>query len=39
MHIMGRDKIDHAKLRPGAHVQPNVTLVYPAADEAAKPTG
>jgi uncharacterized protein (DUF488 family) len=38
-HIMGRDKIDPAKLTPGARVQSNGTLVYPAADEAAKPTG
>jgi hypothetical protein len=39
MHIMGRDKLDHAQPTPGVRVQPNGTLVYPAADEAAKPTG
>jgi uncharacterized protein (DUF488 family) len=38
MHIMGLDKIDLAKLTPGARAQPDGTLVYPAADEAAKPT-
>src|SRR5665213_1722775 len=38
MHIMGLDKIDPAKLTPGARAQPDGTLVYPAADEAAKPT-
>jgi uncharacterized protein (DUF488 family) len=38
MHIMGRDKIDPAKLAPGAQALPDGTLVYPAADEAAKPT-
>ena len=39
MHIMGRDKIDPAKLTPGAQVLPDGTVVYPAADEAAQPTG
>ena len=34
---MGRGKIDPAKLTPGAHAQPGGTLVYPAADDAAKP--
>ena len=29
-------KIDPAKLTPGAHAQPGGTLVYPAADGAAK---
>jgi uncharacterized protein (DUF488 family) len=38
MHIMGRDNIDPAKLTPGAQALPDGTLVYPAADEAAKPT-
>jgi uncharacterized protein (DUF488 family) len=38
MHIMGRDKIDPAKLTPGARAQADGTLVYPAADEAARPT-
>jgi uncharacterized protein (DUF488 family) len=38
MHIMGLDKIDPAKLTLGARAQPDGTLVYPAADEAAKPT-
>ena len=38
MHIMGLDKIDPAKLTPGARAQPDGTLMYPAADEAAKPT-
>jgi len=33
MHIMGRDKIDPAKLTPGARVLPNGTLVYPAGEE------
>jgi len=33
MHIMGRDKIDQAKLTPGALALPDTTLVYPAADE------
>jgi uncharacterized protein (DUF488 family) len=37
LHIMGRGKIDPAKLTPGAHAQPGGTLVYPAADGAAKP--
>src|SRR5665213_981729 len=30
MHIMGRDKIDPAKLTSGARVLPDGTLVYPA---------
>jgi uncharacterized protein (DUF488 family) len=38
MHIMGRDKIDPAKLTPGARAQADGTLAYPAADEAATPT-
>jgi hypothetical protein len=33
MHIMGRDKIDAAKLTSGARVLPDRTLVYPAAKE------
>src|SRR5579864_102169 len=33
MHIMGRDKIDPAKLTLGALVLPNGTIVYPAAGE------
>ena len=37
MHIMGLGKIDPAKLTPGARAQPDGTLVYPAAGEAAKP--
>jgi|SRR5665213_4409614 len=32
MHIMGRGKIDSAKLTSGAHMLPNGTLVYPAAE-------
>jgi uncharacterized protein (DUF488 family) len=31
MHIMGLNKIDAAKLTPGARVLPNGTLVYPPA--------
>ncbi len=34
MHIMGRNKIDAAKLTPGARVLPNGMLVYPAAENA-----
>ncbi len=37
MHIMGFDKIDRAKITPGAHAQPNGTLLYPTADEVADP--
>src|SRR5579863_5591909 len=33
MHIMGLDKIDPAKLTPGASVLPDGTLLYPAAAE------
>ena len=33
MHIMGRDKIDPAKLTSGAHVLPDGTIVYPASEE------
>jgi len=33
MHIMGRDKIDPAKLTLGARVLPDGTLVYPAVEE------
>ncbi len=36
MHIMGLDKIDPAKLTPGARLQPDGTLRYPAASEAVK---
>jgi hypothetical protein len=36
MHILGRDKIDPAKLTPGARSQPDGTLVYPAAEEVVK---
>jgi uncharacterized protein (DUF488 family) len=36
MHIMGRDKIDPAKLTPGARAQSDGTLLYPGAEEAAK---
>src|SRR5579872_3383940 len=36
MHIMGHDKIDPAKLTPGARVQCDGTLVYPAAEDAAE---
>src|SRR6185437_3911642 len=32
-HIMGLDKIDPAKLTPGARLLPGGTLVYPAAEE------
>lgn len=35
-HIMGRDKIDPAKLTPGVQPQPGGTLVYPAAKEPIK---
>jgi uncharacterized protein (DUF488 family) len=38
-HIMGRDHIDAATLTPCAHAQPDGTLVYPAADDAAKLSG
>src|SRR5579872_5476446 len=38
MHIMGLDKIDPAKVTPGARAQTDGTLAYPAADETAKPT-
>ena len=38
MHIMGLDKIDPAKLTPGAQALPDGTVVYSAADEAAQPT-
>ena len=34
MHIMGRDKVDPAKLTPGAGVLPDGTLIYPTAEEA-----
>jgi hypothetical protein len=34
MHIMGRDKIEPAKLTPGAQALPDGTLVYRAADKA-----
>jgi uncharacterized protein (DUF488 family) len=37
MHIMGLDKIDPAKLTPGARAQPDGTLLYPTVDEAANP--
>jgi uncharacterized protein (DUF488 family) len=33
MHIMGLNKIDPAKLTPGARVLPDGTLIYPAAEE------
>jgi len=33
MHIMGLNKIDPAKLTPGARVLPKGTLVYPAAEK------
>jgi hypothetical protein len=33
MHIMGFNKIDPAKLTPGARVLPDGTLVYPAAEK------
>lgn len=33
MHIMGLNKIDAAKLTPGARVLPDGTLVYPAAEQ------
>jgi uncharacterized protein (DUF488 family) len=35
LHIMGKDKIDPAKLTPGARVQSDGTLVYPAVKDAA----
>jgi uncharacterized protein (DUF488 family) len=38
MHIMGYDKIEPAKLTPGAQALPDGTVVYPAADEVAQPT-
>jgi uncharacterized protein (DUF488 family) len=37
MHIMGLDKIDPAKLTPGARAQPDGTLLYLTVDEAANP--
>ena len=37
MHIMGLDKIDPAKLTPGARAQSDGTLLYPTVDEAANP--
>jgi uncharacterized protein (DUF488 family) len=37
MHIMGADKIDPAKLTPGARAQTDGTLLYPAVDEATNP--
>jgi uncharacterized protein (DUF488 family) len=37
MHIMARDKIDPAKLTPGARAQADGTLLYSSAEEAAKP--
>ena len=37
MHIMGLDKIDPAEVTPGARAQADGTIVYPAADETAKP--
>ena len=33
MHIMGRDKIDAAKLTPSVRVLSDGTLVYPAVEE------
>jgi uncharacterized protein (DUF488 family) len=33
MHIMGLDKIDPAKLTPGAQSLPDGTLIYPAVEE------
>jgi len=36
MHILGRDKIDPAKLTPGARALPDGTLVYTAQDEVKK---
>ncbi len=35
MHIMGLNKIDPAKLTPGARAQSDGTLLYPPVDEAA----
>jgi len=37
MHIMGLDKIDPAKLTPGARAQSDGTLLYSTVDEAANP--
>ena len=39
MHILGRNKIDPAKLTPGAHALPDGTLVYPGAQDEAMPGG
>src|SRR5665213_3557281 len=36
MHIMGLNKIDPAKLTPGARSQPDGTLVYPTAEKVVK---
>jgi uncharacterized protein (DUF488 family) len=36
MHIMGRGKIEPAKLTPGARLQPDGTLVYPAVEDETK---
>ena len=38
MHIMGLDKIDPAKLTPGACARPDGTLLYPIVDDAPKPS-
>ncbi len=38
-HIMGRNKIDPAKLTPGVRSLPGGTLIYPAAEEEAKAIG
>ena len=37
MHIMGLNKIDPAKLTPGARAQSDGTLLYPTVDHAANP--
>ncbi len=37
MHIMGVDKIDPAKLTPGARAQHDGTLLYPTPAEVANP--
>ena len=39
MHIMGLNKIEPAKLTPGAQPLPDGTLIYPAAEEEVKSIG
>ena len=39
MHIMGLNKVDPAKLTPGAQLLPDGTLIYPAAEKEVKAIG